>query len=370
VNQFYEVTNSVVTKYYFAGSTTVALRKGGTLNFLLADHLGSSSLTTDANGNISASMLYTAWGATRYESGDLNTKNEYTGQRNEEGIGLHYYRARWYDDQLGRFIQADTIVPDGVQGYDRYAYANNNPSRYTDSSGHVACSDEGYCNDYSHQKDVYHNLIKERYRWELGDENWTLKELTGIYTAGAKIEAYVNTVTGGKGLEWMHQYMGDVNFVHGGLEGKYSFVTGNTVHVEGASWGNGEDWTTIVHELGHVWDNNSVASSPCMSMNGCVPTVQDLMGGSCDATICGGGNADLLAIAVGGNPSGIRFKNGTSGIPKIYQWSKVTYGNGGTAEYYADTFRYMISDPSVIPQTTDVVGLMQDFMRIESSALP
>ncbi len=39
---------------------------------------------------------------------------------------------------LGRFTQADTIVPAGVQGYDRYAFVNNNPVRYTDPSGHAA----------------------------------------------------------------------------------------------------------------------------------------------------------------------------------------------------------------------------------------
>jgi len=35
-------------------------------------------------------------------------------------------------------VHADTIVPAGVQGLDRYAYVNNNPVRYTDPSGHMA----------------------------------------------------------------------------------------------------------------------------------------------------------------------------------------------------------------------------------------
>jgi len=47
-----------------------------------------------------------------------------------------FYNARWYDSQLGRFTQADSIVPGGVQGYDRYAYVNNNPVNGTDPSGH------------------------------------------------------------------------------------------------------------------------------------------------------------------------------------------------------------------------------------------
>ena len=50
-----------------------------------------------------------------------------------------FYNARWYDPGLGRFAQADTIIPlqtQGVQAWDRYAGMNNNPVRYNDPSGH------------------------------------------------------------------------------------------------------------------------------------------------------------------------------------------------------------------------------------------
>jgi RHS repeat-associated protein len=57
------------------------------------------------------------------------------------GFGLMFYNARWYDPYLGRFAQADTIIPGGVQGLDRYAYGLNNPSRYSDPSGHAAVSE-------------------------------------------------------------------------------------------------------------------------------------------------------------------------------------------------------------------------------------
>ena len=55
-------------------------------------------------------------------------------------FGLMFYNARWYDPTIGRFAQADTIIPQqqGVQAWDRYAYSNNNPARYTDPSGHCA----------------------------------------------------------------------------------------------------------------------------------------------------------------------------------------------------------------------------------------
>jgi hypothetical protein len=61
-----------------------------------------------------------------------------------------FYNARWYDPALGRFAQADTITPDGVQGMDRYAYVRNNPMIYTDPSGHIwQCvgANQDYCYD-------------------------------------------------------------------------------------------------------------------------------------------------------------------------------------------------------------------------------
>jgi RHS repeat-associated protein len=82
-------------------------------------------------------MRYTAWGEVRYNSGVTPTDYTYTGQYSyAEDFGLMFYNARWYDPALGRFAQADSIVPPGVQGLDRYAYVENNPIKYTDPSGH------------------------------------------------------------------------------------------------------------------------------------------------------------------------------------------------------------------------------------------
>jgi len=145
VGAHYEVTNGVVTKYYYAGAQRIAMRTNGTLSYLLGDHLGSTSLVADAAGNKINEQRYKAWGETRYASGSTPTKYQYTGQFSyESDFGLYFYNARWYDPVLGRFAQADTIIPQnqGVQAWDRYAYTNNNPIRYTDPSGHcaVACA--------------------------------------------------------------------------------------------------------------------------------------------------------------------------------------------------------------------------------------
>ena len=140
VGNHYEVKSGVVSKYYFAGATRLAVRTGTTLSYLLSDHLGSSSVTTDANGVKSASALYKAFGETRYTLGNLGTDYKFTGQREEAALGIYYFNARWYDGSLGRFLSPDTTIPQsqGTQAYDRYAYVNNNPIKLVDINGHEA----------------------------------------------------------------------------------------------------------------------------------------------------------------------------------------------------------------------------------------
>ncbi len=56
----------------------------------------------------------------------------------DAATGLYNYNARLYNPSLGRFISADTIVPDpsNPQALNRYSYVINNPIMYTDPSGH------------------------------------------------------------------------------------------------------------------------------------------------------------------------------------------------------------------------------------------
>jgi RHS repeat-associated protein len=64
------------------------------------------------------------------------------GQTQDQTTGLMYYRARYYDPAVGRFISADTIVPDysDPQSLNRYSYVNNRPLRLVDPTGHDGCA--------------------------------------------------------------------------------------------------------------------------------------------------------------------------------------------------------------------------------------
>ena len=105
-----------------------------------SDHLGSASVMTNREGEVVQHYGYTAFGNERYKNNNLafGVTNRYTGQQIDEETGLYFYQSRYYDAELGRFTQADTIVPsaDTSQALNRYTYVKNNPLKFTDPSGH------------------------------------------------------------------------------------------------------------------------------------------------------------------------------------------------------------------------------------------
>jgi len=113
------------------------MRQGGTLYYLLTDHLGSTALVTNASGGVVGQQRYYPYGAGRPTDTTLPTDYRFTGQRREGTIGLYDYGARFYDPALGRFLSADTVVPQpgNPQALNRYAYVLNNPLRYVDPTG-------------------------------------------------------------------------------------------------------------------------------------------------------------------------------------------------------------------------------------------
>ena len=74
--------------------------------YFLQDQLGSTTGLTNSNGGIVERVTYDAYGNS---TGTSLTRYDYTGRERDPDTGLIYYRARWYDPQVGRFISEDPI---------------------------------------------------------------------------------------------------------------------------------------------------------------------------------------------------------------------------------------------------------------------
>jgi len=136
--KFDDITVERQVKYYYHRGRRVVLRENTTpYYFLLTDHLTSTALTVRSTGLVTTELRYKAWGENRYSYGTTPTTYRFTGQREEATIGLYFYSARWYDPALGRFTQADALVPSpgNPQSLNRYSYVYSNPCRYVDPSG-------------------------------------------------------------------------------------------------------------------------------------------------------------------------------------------------------------------------------------------
>jgi len=133
-------------KAFFLGATRIAEfetmpQAPGTyahLRFFHGDHLGSTNIITNETGQQTLLMEYLPYGEVKLRVGTDPVQNTFTGQKEDIESGLMFYNARYYDPKIGRFIQADSIVPNATdpQEFNRYSYVNNNPIKFTDPSGH------------------------------------------------------------------------------------------------------------------------------------------------------------------------------------------------------------------------------------------
>jgi len=136
--------------YISAGEGLVAIvvkeSSTETYYYTYTDHLGSILTATNSTGTTVAEQNFGPWGRKRNPStwnySSVPTVpvwlyRGYTGHEDMPEFGLINMNGRMYDPILNRMLSADNEVPGalGTQGYNRYAYALNNPLKYTDPDG-------------------------------------------------------------------------------------------------------------------------------------------------------------------------------------------------------------------------------------------
>ncbi len=111
--------------------------------YIHRDALGSVDTVTDSHGNVVMRNQFVPYGEnlSANEPSPAFRRHElrgYTGHESVAETGLINMNARLYDPVIGRFISADSVVPEPGMGmaYNRYMYVLGNPLKYNDPSGH------------------------------------------------------------------------------------------------------------------------------------------------------------------------------------------------------------------------------------------
>ena len=168
--------------------------------YLHGDLIRSTNLLTDGNGAAAATTAYTAFGELVTGYSELATRYQYAGGWGYESdllvlegapgtapITLLHVGARWYQPEIGRFVQRDPI---GIWGGPNvYVYVGNNPLGNVDPSGLLWGEN---------QDDWLNNWFAGLWRKALGDKRLVKMSDTGVILTATGVSVGITALgTGG-----------------------------------------------------------------------------------------------------------------------------------------------------------------------------
>lgn len=121
-----------------------------TYHYYHSDGLGSIVAITDKNQQVEETYTYSAFGVVDDVGNGISNHYRFAGREWDSEAGLYYYRTRYYDPKIGRFISKDPIAIWGniynnklnISFYqyvdsvkNSYTYAGNNPVNFRDPFG-------------------------------------------------------------------------------------------------------------------------------------------------------------------------------------------------------------------------------------------
>ena len=133
-------TRTEITKYVHGPGIDepLSIDRNGEIYYYHADGLGSVVALTDAKQKIVESYTYTSFGELKRQGDRVKNTYTFTGREWDEETGLYYYRARYYDAKVGRFVSEDPIrVAGGDVNF--YTYVKNRPTVLVDPLGLEGC---------------------------------------------------------------------------------------------------------------------------------------------------------------------------------------------------------------------------------------
>ncbi|WP_044618278.1 RHS repeat-associated core domain-containing protein [Gynuella sunshinyii] len=135
-----EIINGSTQVSYAYGDDLISQSRSGGTSFYHTDGLGSTRSLSDSNGDITDTYDYEAFGELLNQTGDTENSYLYTGEQFDGTLQQYYLRARYYDQNIGRFGTLDSY-----QGNDsnpitlhKYLYGNADPAMNVDPTGNFS----------------------------------------------------------------------------------------------------------------------------------------------------------------------------------------------------------------------------------------
>ena len=134
-----DVDNNMLARYTsgLALDSWISMERSNQSYFYHQDALGSTGALTQENQNLAALYSYDTYGNILELQGSIENPYTYTGREWDDITGLYYYRSRYYDAEVGRFLTKDEFrgFEKNPLSQNRYAYVELSPTNFIDSKG-------------------------------------------------------------------------------------------------------------------------------------------------------------------------------------------------------------------------------------------
>lgn len=128
---------------YSPDGAPLSVSYAGSTYYYVTNLQGDVVALVDSYGNTAAEYTYDAWGdlldTTGPMANSLGKRNplRYRGYVYDRETGLYYLQSRYYNPEVGRFINADGLVSTGgLLGNNMFAYCENDPVKNVDHLGY------------------------------------------------------------------------------------------------------------------------------------------------------------------------------------------------------------------------------------------
>jgi RHS repeat-associated protein len=169
--------------------------RSSTTSYYQVDGLGSISSLSSSAGALANTYTYNSFGNLSASTGTVTNPFRYTGREFDTETGLYFYRARYYNATVGRFLAEDPLRFEIAPNF--YPYVANDPTGHIDPSGLCPCKFHRVKLYYSPD---YSGPGHPDYHWYRQDSNGGWSSKHGWAPVGNQVDPDQDAAASGYGV--------------------------------------------------------------------------------------------------------------------------------------------------------------------------